>query len=75
MVAEKGHETYQINGDIKEFFDDREECRKALQFVDKLHQTGIDMSEFPWRSVTFLMQFSLFFQEISLSPFTSVAFW
>ncbi|XP_031502442.1 UDP-N-acetylmuramoyl-L-alanyl-D-glutamate--2,6-diaminopimelate ligase MurE homolog, chloroplastic [Nymphaea colorata] len=49
VIAGKGHETYQLEGDKREFFDDREECREALQYVDELHQAGIDTSEFPWR--------------------------
>ncbi|KAH1075124.1 hypothetical protein J1N35_027452 [Gossypium stocksii] len=49
VIAGKGHETYQIEADKIEFFDDREECREALQYVDELHQAGIDTSEFPWR--------------------------
>ncbi|WJX38970.1 hypothetical protein P8452_26571 [Trifolium repens] len=49
VIADKGHETYQIEGEKRDFFDDREECREALQYVDDLHQAGIDTSEFPWR--------------------------
>ncbi|KAF8413181.1 hypothetical protein HHK36_001157 [Tetracentron sinense] len=42
----KGHETYQIEGYKKEFFDVQEECREALHYVNELHQAGLDMSEF-----------------------------
>lgn len=53
VITGKGNDTYQIEGDKKEFFDDREECREALQYVDQLHRAGIDTSEFPWRCVSF----------------------
>ncbi|PHT40529.1 hypothetical protein CQW23_19383 [Capsicum baccatum] len=50
VVAGKGHEAYNIEGDKNEFFDDREACREALPYVDELHQAGIDISEFPWQN-------------------------
>uniref|UniRef100_A0ACD5U546 Uncharacterized protein n=1 Tax=Avena sativa TaxID=4498 RepID=A0ACD5U546_AVESA len=49
VVTGKGNDTYELEGDKREFFDDREECREALQYVDQLHRSGIDTSEFPWR--------------------------
>ena len=30
LIAGKGHETYQIIGDVKSHFDDKEEVRRAL---------------------------------------------
>ncbi|KAE8732424.1 hypothetical protein F3Y22_tig00002193pilonHSYRG00239 [Hibiscus syriacus] len=31
VIADRGHETYLVQGDEKEFFDDREECRVTLK--------------------------------------------
>lgn len=41
VVAGRGHETYQLEGNIKRYIDDREECREALHYVDKLHRAGL----------------------------------
>ncbi|KAL9269251.1 hypothetical protein AKJ16_DCAP10603 [Drosera capensis] len=49
VVTGKGHDMYEIEGDKRNFLDDREECREALQSVHELHRAGIDTSEFPWR--------------------------
>eukprot|EP00897_Mesotaenium_endlicherianum_P006414 jgi/Mesen1/5800/ME000293S04951 len=48
VVAGKGHETYQIDVKGKRYFDDREECREALQNVAEIRQ-HFDTSEIPWR--------------------------
>ncbi|KAG0460556.1 hypothetical protein HPP92_020853 [Vanilla planifolia] len=41
VVAGRGHETYQLDGDKKIYIDDREECREALRHLDRLHQAGL----------------------------------
>ncbi|XP_073012708.1 UDP-N-acetylmuramoyl-L-alanyl-D-glutamate--2,6-diaminopimelate ligase MurE homolog, chloroplastic-like [Typha latifolia] len=41
VVAGRGHENYQLQGHKKVHLDDREECREALNYVDKLHRAGL----------------------------------
>lgn len=48
IIAGKGHETYQIVGTEKSYFDDREECREALQHVEEF-RLHFDTSQLPWR--------------------------
>nr|CAB3500215.1 unnamed protein product [Digitaria exilis] len=40
VITGKGNDTYQIEGDKNEFFDDREECREALQYTRGLLNQG-----------------------------------
>lgn len=41
VVAGRGHEDYQLQGHKKIHLDDREECREALHYIDKLHRAGL----------------------------------
>nr|CAD1827445.1 unnamed protein product [Ananas comosus var. bracteatus] len=37
----RGHEDYQLQGHKKIHLDDKEECREALHYIDKLHRVGL----------------------------------
>ncbi|XP_020080042.1 uncharacterized protein LOC109703730 [Ananas comosus] len=41
VVAGRGHEDYQLQGHKKIHLDDREECREALHYINKLHRAGL----------------------------------
>lgn len=41
VVAGRGHEIYQVEGNKKIHIDDRDECRVALRDLDKLGQVGL----------------------------------